>query len=276
MANEIQIFNYNGNGVTFRKGDSVMVNATEMAKPFGKEAKHWLVNQTTKEFIEELANVRNLTFADLVQVKQGSPDNGGGTWFHEDVAMEFARWLSPAFAIWCNDRIKELMQVGFTATPATLEAMIANPDLIIGMATQLKQLRAENEEKQKLISAQDETIRVQEDKIVQMLPKVSYVDQILRSPCTVEVTTIAQDYGMTARAFNRLLYSLKIQYRVGKRWILYNPHLGKGYVQSATERMKKSEMGRTYTYTKWTQRGRLFLYDTLKQNGILPLIEQAA
>lgn len=276
MANEIQIFNYNGNGVTFCKGDSVMVNATEMAKPFGKEAKHWLVNQTTKEYIEELANVRNLTFADLVQVRQGSPDNGGGTWFHEDVAMEFARWLSPAFAIWCNDRIKELMQVGFTATPATLEAMIANPDLIIGMATQLKQLRAENEEKQKLISAQDETIRVQEDKIVQMLPKVSYVDQILRSPCTVEVTTIAQDYGMTARAFNRLLYSLKIQHRVGKRWILYNPHLGKGYVQSATDPMRNSRQGRTYTYTRWTQRGRLFLYDTLKQNGILPLIEQAA
>ncbi len=83
-----------------------------MAKPFGKEAEHWLVNQTTKDFIEELANVRNLTFADLVQVKQGSPDNGGGTWFHEDVAIEFARWLSPAFAIWCNDRIKEYLMNG--------------------------------------------------------------------------------------------------------------------------------------------------------------------
>ncbi len=83
---DIQVFNYQGHEVSFGKGDNVMVNATEMAKPFGKEAKHWLTNQSTKDFIAELANVRNLTFADLVQVKQGSPENGGGTWMHEDVA----------------------------------------------------------------------------------------------------------------------------------------------------------------------------------------------
>ncbi len=110
--NALQVFSYNGSNVTFSNENGIWVNATEMAKPFGKEAEHWLVNQTTKDFIEELANVRNLTFADLVQVKQGSPDNGGGTWFHEDVAIEFARWLSPAFAIWCNDRIKEYLMNG--------------------------------------------------------------------------------------------------------------------------------------------------------------------
>lgn len=185
MDSNIQIFDYNGNGVTFRKGDSVMVNATEMAKPFGKEAKHWLLNQTTKEFVEELANVRNLTFADLVQVKQGSPDNGGGTWLHEDIALEFARWLSPKFAIWCNDRIKELMQVGFTATPATLEAMIANPDLVIGMATQLKQLRAENAEKQRKIEAD--------------APKVEFHDSIIASSDTCLVRELAK--VLTQRGF---------------------------------------------------------------------------
>lgn len=74
----IQVFNYQGHEVSFGKGDSVMVNATEMAKPFGKETKDWLKNQSTKEFIHELSNVRNLLFADLVQVKQGSPENRGG------------------------------------------------------------------------------------------------------------------------------------------------------------------------------------------------------
>lgn len=87
-------YDYEGNPITFNRGNSVMVSATEMAKPFGKEAKHWLTNQSTKDYIAELANVRNLTFADLVQVKQGSPENGGGTWLHEDVAMSLSL-LSP-------------------------------------------------------------------------------------------------------------------------------------------------------------------------------------
>lgn len=271
---DIQIFNYNGNSVTFRKGDSVMVNATEMAKPFGKEAKHWLVNQTTKEFIEELANVRNLTFADLVQVKQGSPDNGGGTWFHEDVAMEFARWLSPKFAIWCNDRIKELMQVGFTATPATLEAMIANPDLVIGMATQLKQLRAENAEQQKLLVAQTEQIRDLNAANEEMRVKVSYYDQILASKSTVTTTQIAQDYGMSAKKFNIELRNLKIQRKVGGQWILYAPYNTMGYVHSETFIPECSTTGKVVMTTKWTQKGRLFLYETLKKKGVLPLIER--
>ena len=74
-----------------------MVNATQMAKPFGKEAKHWLNNPQTKDFLDELTKVRNLTLTDLVQVKYGGKNPG--TWMHKDVAMEFARWLSPAFAI---------------------------------------------------------------------------------------------------------------------------------------------------------------------------------
>lgn len=109
--NQIQIFQYNGSPITFNSGDSVMVNATEMAKPFGKSANHWLRNKSTEEFITELVRLRICNLADLVQVTNGG--NGEqGTWMHEDVAMEFARWLSPSFAIWCNDRIKELLTKG--------------------------------------------------------------------------------------------------------------------------------------------------------------------
>lgn len=66
-----------------------------MAKPFGKRPVDWLRTQSAQDFINALSNVRKCTYADLVQVTEGSPETGGGTWMHEDVALEFARWLSP-------------------------------------------------------------------------------------------------------------------------------------------------------------------------------------
>lgn len=86
-----------------------MINATEMAKPFGKRPVDWMNTQQSKDVIAALSKVRNLTFEQLVYVKQGSSVYGGGTWFHEDVALVFAQWLSPEFYIWCNDQIKTLL-----------------------------------------------------------------------------------------------------------------------------------------------------------------------
>ena len=161
LNNACKSYDYNGYNITFDKGENLMVNATEMARPFGKTPKDWLRNQSTQDFISTLSAVRQILPTGLVLVQQGGSGEQG-TWMHEDVALEFARWLSPAFAIWCNDRIKELMQVGMTATPATLEAMIGNPDLVIGLATQLKQLRTENAEQQKVI--EDKTQQLDESK----------------------------------------------------------------------------------------------------------------
>ena len=139
-----KIFIYRGNPITFdmNKG-SAMVNASEMAKSFEKRTADWLVTQSTQTFIKTYSDVRKTVSADLVRVIKGG--NGEqGTWMHEDIALEFARWLNPYFAIWCNDRIKELMKFGMTATPETLENMINNPDLVIALATELKASRAEN------------------------------------------------------------------------------------------------------------------------------------
>lgn len=93
-----------------------MVNATEMARPFGRLPKHWLETESAKRFLNALREVRKTDLTDLIFIKRGSMPGqnggGGGTWFHRDVAIEFARWLAPAFAIWCNDRIMELLTRG--------------------------------------------------------------------------------------------------------------------------------------------------------------------
>lgn len=137
---------YDDTPINFAKGRDVMVNATDMAKPFGKVPKDWLRTQQSKDFINSLAAVRQMCPTDLLKMKQGGNDRTAqGTWMHEDVALEFARWLSPEFAIWCNDRIKELLTMGMTATPPTLEQMINDPELVIGLATKLKKQREENE-----------------------------------------------------------------------------------------------------------------------------------
>ena len=162
MDNKIQIFNYKGNDIAFNVGEHVMVNATEMAKPFGKRPVDWIKTAQAQNFINAFSEVKKITSADLLQVTKGG--NGiQGTWMHEDVALEFARWLSPEFAIWCNDRIKELMKYGFTATSQKLDELLSDPDLIIGLATQLKEERERNRELEQKIDFQLNEIRARKE-----------------------------------------------------------------------------------------------------------------
>lgn len=141
------IMYYDDTPINFAKGRDVMVNATDMAKPFGKRPAKWLELPTTKAFLNSLCEVRKSDITQLVTTSKGNSSKfEQGTWMHEDVALEFARWLSPEFAIWCNDRIKELLTMGMTATPPTLEQMINDPELVIGLATKLKKQREENDQ----------------------------------------------------------------------------------------------------------------------------------
>ena len=109
----------------------------------------------------------------------------------------------------------------------------------------------------------------------QQKPLTDYARHILSSTQTVTITQIAQDYGFTAVRFNELLKHLHIQHKVGGQWILYIPYLNKGYVQSFSSYYLKSDGEvQVKLHTRWTQSGRLFLYEELKRAGILPLIEK--
>jgi phage antirepressor YoqD-like protein len=113
-----------------------------------------------------------------------------------------------------------------------------------------------------------------EEITAQQKPLTDYARIILSSTQTVTVTQIAQDYGMSPVRMNQLLFKLHIQHKVGGQWILYIPYLNKGYVQSFSSYfLKENGEVQVKVHTRWTQSGRLFLYEELKKAGVLPLIE---
>lgn len=146
-----------------------------------------------------------------------------------------------------------------------IDDLLNNPDMAIAALQKLK------EERQLRLKAQEEI--AQKNQIIQELqPKATYYDLVLQNKSLVAISVIAKDYGMSAKKMNKILHELKIQFKQGNTWLLYQKYAGKGYTQSKTHTID-ADYSKMHTY--WTQKGRLFLYDLLKnKKGILPLIEQ--
>lgn len=111
--------------------------------------------------------------------------------------------------------------------------------------------------------------------IGELKPKADYYDEILKNPGLVTITQIAKDYGMSGKEMNKILHNLGIQYKQSGQWLLYDKHSKNGYTHSETVDIVRADGRRDVKMnTKWKQKGRIFLYNTLKENGIVPMIER--
>ncbi|GAA0814559.1 phage antirepressor KilAC domain-containing protein [Clostridium tertium] len=140
-----------------------------------------------------------------------------------------------------------------------------SPEMIMKRALEIANKRVEN---LRLENTQQKQI------IGELKPKADYTDIILKNKGLVTITQIAKDYGLSGQALNDKLHELKVQYKIGEQWLLYSKYHAKGYTHSETIPItRKNGMKDVNMITKWTQKGRLFIYELLKKNNILPLIE---
>lgn len=187
-----------------------------------------------------------------------------------DVILDSRKPEAKVFRKWVTSEVLPSIRKtgGYIATAPEMsdaeimaKAMIVAQNTIASRNARIQQLQVENNEQKQLIA--------------QMQKGNDYLNVILQSKGTLATTQVAADYGMSAVSFNKRLKEMRIQRKVNGQWILYTEFMGKGYVHSKTIAFNHSD-GRpdTRLSTEWTQRGRMFLYDALKEVGILPLIER--
>ena len=150
-----------------------------------------------------------------------------------------------------------------------VDEALANPDILINALMELKKEREE-----KLVMQQ--TVVVQNQQIVEMKPKASYYDVVLNCKDLVAISVIAKDYGWTANHMNQYLKEKGIQFKQGKKiWLLYKEYAEMGLTSTKTHTYSGSDgSAHSKPHTYWTQKGRLFIYDLLKKDGILPIMEK--
>lgn len=172
-------------------------------------------------------------------------------------AKAFKRWIT-------HDVIPAIRKHGVYA----VDELINNPDLAIAA---LQALKEEREKNAKLES----TVAVQTQQITEMQPKASYYDVILNCKDLLSASSIAKDYGKSAIWLNEKLHELGVQFKQGDIWLLYQKYAERGYTSTKTHTYLASDgTTRANVRTYWTQKGRLFIYDLLKDNGVLPTMER--
>ena len=166
-------------------------------------------------------------------------------------AKRFRRWVT-------NEVLPSIRKHGAYMTPETIQQALLNPDTMIQLCQQLKD---EQERSARLKAAND-----------RLEPAARYAHDCLLADGGRLASSIAQEYGMSAIKFNKLLHRLGIQYKQGGQWLLYAKHTGKGYTETRVNLIPHND-GFTHQHpeTLWTAKGRAFLYKKLKDVGYVPL-----
>ncbi len=259
---------YEKEGIIYLKLENVArgLGFTEIAKS-GNECIRW---RTVRKYLEDFGIA---TSCDGEELPDFIPEN-----IFYRLAMKAKNEAAEKFqALVADEIIPSIRKHGAYLTRGILEQALTSPDFLIELATRLKEEQDKNEQLQQQQKALEQETIAMNQTIAKLQPKANYVDMILKNHSTVLTTQIAQDYGMSARAFNKKLSELHIQHKVGRQWILYAEYQGKGYVHSKTIEIVRSNGQSDVTMqTEWTQKGRLFLYEKLKQYHIYPMIERVA
>ena len=223
---------------------ATMINASAMAKPFGKKPATWLRSLSSKRFLSGLAEVKNMPVTELVKksTKRNVDGLAEGVWIHEDAALEFARWLSPSFAIWNNQRTKELLLTGKTETTQENESL---PVIVSDLMHKVGEVEA----------VMNKQFR-----------KAEYHDAVLQSRTLIPTTIIAKELGISAIALNRILNNKKIIYKSDNHWVLYANYQGKGYTGTRTALYIDSQgKYQSNIHTYWTEKGREFIHVMIRE-----------
>lgn len=246
--------------------DFKMYGTVEEPLFLAKDVAEWIEHSSITMMLKSIDEEEKIK----IRPKQslGLITNNNEYWFlTEDglyeVLMQSRKPIAKSFKKKVKEILKDVRKHGMYATDDVINTMLDDPDTMITLLTNYK------EEKTRRLIA--------EQQVQELQPKATYYDLILDSSDTMTATQIAKDYGMSAQEFNTLLSNLGIQYKQSGQWLLYKDYQSNGYTQSKSFKYPKNDgtVGVNLS-TKWTQKGRLFLYEFLKDNGVLPSIEHTA
>lgn len=183
-------------------------------------------------------------------------------------AKKFKKWVT-------SDVLPSIRKHGAYMTPETLEKALTSPDFLIQLATKLKEEQQKNKALQNENTELTISNKVKDQQIEELQPKATYYDLVLQTKDAISATSIAKDYGKSARWLNTILHDKGVQYKQGRVWLLYQKYADHGYTQTKTDTFAGSD-GEIHSCVRtcWTQKGRLFIYSLLKEENILPLIER--